>query len=179
MAVARPVLAEIGERFRVNPENADLHAVEINSNPDGYEITARQHAIAFKTGRFIVKLRVPGGMFSRQFPERVEIGCAPVYRIRLRIDEPAADYQGGFVSATSLSGMPSEEQLVLPDDDGYELFSQLHLEVAALHGPVVEAMRFVAPNISEPTVVKYVSETASGIGYDYGLNNKNWLLLAL
>ncbi len=162
-----PLLMEIGEHFQVNQANAALKAVEIYSDPDGYQTIARQQAIAFDAGRFVIKTQVSEGMFAHQFPKKVEIGKAPDGLINLRFGEPAENYQGGYETVTVLPNTPSEERLFLPPDDGFAYFQLLHLDIVALRKPILEALGVALITIPNPQIVQFVSERATFRCDDY------------
>ena len=155
-------IKQIYDKFNRHPvtdsyaDYSRIGRIGIASNKNAYRIVAHP-------GRTILGLNiditVPGGIFSKGAPTRVETSPNFGSLVGMKVDESS---QGANIGTKrgELAQPPATEVLLLPGDEGFELFTQLHTQVSALE-PIVGDTIATAGIVLDPTLLG-VSDENSG-----------------
>jgi hypothetical protein len=177
MSETAPLLQIIRDRFEPEeqkPEFADpaiTSGIAIDSTPDSYKITVYPR-MEYGFEGFVINAQAPEGLFGEAAPTRVETGFDNAGVIRFAftgeptVSEPNSDGVSLVTQSAVVLPDPKREGLVLPGDEGFEMFEQLQARLAALKEPVAEAMGTLGIDIDPQTFHLYEPQK-HGAGYSY------------
>jgi hypothetical protein len=168
MSAQRPVIQQIRDRFDhfgdTIGDRSTTSSIKITPRPDGYAVTSYPNGTYGFEG-FTLDVRVPQGMFNEAGPTRVELSREKDGLMRFSIQETAEE-QGMMAIRGAIEPAVARESLMLPGDPGFELFDQLHAELAARRTVVADAIGTLGV-ILEPTSFTYHSQVQSAGRYDH------------
>lgn len=169
MTQRRPVIQEIRDRFDHFDETignrARTSSIKITSNRRGYAVTSYPEGTYGYEG-FTVDVHAPQGVFGEQGPTRVEMAREADGVMRVTFGDVTTDEDGRTLANAKVEPRAAREGLILPGDPGFELFDQLHAELAARRTVVADTLGTLGIN-ANPTGLKYTSQATSAGRYDH------------
>lgn len=168
MTVRRPVMQEIRDRFdhfgKTIGDRSQTSSIKIVRQPYGYAITSYPKGTYGFEG-FTADVHAPEGIFGNAGPTRVEMSREKDGLLWLQAEESTEDF-GRMTVRGRVAPQAARESLALPGDPGFELFDQLHAELAARRTVVADAIGTLGVTI-EPATLAYHSQVSSIGRYNY------------
>lgn len=144
-----PILQQIQDKFDVYEQvsdfaGSDIYRIGIDSSENGYEI------VAYRGGYDGLRLAIEaeGGIFGTAGPKRVETSKDYGEVLLVNFEEPSSSMVDGSIKGT-ISKPAAREGLILPGDEGFELFTALHEKIQGIKFPIQLACDMVVPHLME------------------------------
>jgi hypothetical protein len=172
MTKSRPLVQEIRDRFdhfdETIGDRSRTSSIKVASDQHGYSVTSYPAGTYGYEG-FTADVRAPQGVFGEHGPTRVEMSREKDGIMRFTFGDMTTDENGMTTANITLEPQAAREGLLLPGDAGFELFDQLHAELATRRAIVADALGTIGITVN-PTVLKYTSQTTSAGHYDHENN---------
>lgn len=169
MSEQKPLIQEIHDRFdhfgTTIGNSACTSSIKIACNRQGYSVTAYPQNTYGYEG-FTMEITAPEGIFGDAAPTKVEMSREKDEGMRINFDEVIAEGRGSLTAFVKVEPHAAREGLVLPGDPGFELFDQLHSELAARRSVVREAIGTLGIDAA-PLWLQYTSQNWSVGHYDH------------
>ena len=144
MAEISPILMRIHDSFDTydrypHTDHSVISNIAIRSSANAYAVTTYPGGYGTAFDAFNLAVNVP--IFGSDEPSRVETGrdSGGLMRLEIYPEEVATNEAGAATLTGTLSEIPKIEGLVLPGDQGFELFPELHKKLQAIQ-PILEAL---------------------------------------
>lgn len=167
MSESAPLLQQIHDGFDVYErypytDHSTITKIGITSADDTYRITTYPGGIGYGYDGLAIDVKARGGIFGEdEQPARVETsrdyGGLLIFDTQ---DVPEQNDDGLVIVGGTLSTPAKREGLLLPGDDGFELFTDLHRKLKALKAPLTEALQSSGIFL-EPQLLQYHESTGN------------------
>lgn len=159
-----PTLMDIHDRFDIYPryphtDHSLISNIAIESLGDTYRITTYPGGTGTMFDGFVIDMNTPNGIFEAATPDSVQTSRNQGGMLIFTAQDSI--YEDGVITTTgTLSTPAAREGLILPGDDGFELFESLHEQVGSLKQPLQETLAVAGAEI-EPVIFEYRANSGS------------------
>lgn len=152
------------EPWYTEEAGAHIRAIGITSNNEGYSIVT--YAGGWGFDGYTISAKADGGLTSNLGPSRIETGRDYSGLMRLSVDEERREPEGLVEAIVTASNPAKIENLLLPGDEGFGLFEDLHRKVVGLKTVIADAVDLIHPGIKPETLV-YQYKGDQSASYDH------------
>lgn len=165
-----PTLQRIHDRFDTYErypytDHSMISKINIGAtNPDRYTVTTYPGGCGSAYDGLVLDIEAAGGIFTDDAPARVQTSRDMGGLMVLSVEDATEDEETLELYGT-VTNPPKIEGLVLPGDDGFELFAELQTKLAALQEPVESTISTLGINMRAQGLT--YSETGGSTSFDH------------
>lgn len=143
---------------------ASISSIGITSNKQGYRLTT--YAGGWGYDGYVIDAKAEGGLFKANKPTRIETGRDHKNIFPLIFGEAEVTDEGLVEVKAAISKPARREHLLLPGDEGFELFEELHAQGQKIQPIITDAINLVQDGIN-PDYINYEYKGDQGAYFDH------------
>lgn len=165
MSESSPILMQIHDEFDTYErypytDHSLISNIRMASHPNGYRITTYPGGSGYGFDGFAIDVSAQAGIFSDIAPNRVETSRDYGGIMVFQVGDVHEDEDGITILDGTLDTPAAREGLVLPGDQGFELFTQLHHQLRNLKDPLKDSFEVAGVAIN-PTAFNFSESTGT------------------
>jgi hypothetical protein len=158
MGSESPILQQIHDRFDTYErypytDHSVIINADITSSESGYSIKTYPGGIGYAFDGFVIDVQADGGLFGENGLSRVETSRDFGGLMGTSVEDERITDEGLIAIQGTAVNLPKREGLLLPGDEGFEMFETLHREIQTIKPILAETIALVQTEIKPEIVV--------------------------